>query len=548
MQRSGSDADLDPTPGPAGPVDDDRTAPSFAPEATTPEPASHPEPPRAGDGAPVVPLPPAEGVVLDGDPAREFEGQGRLRRPSSTEVRTALLKTAIVLLDVATVAVAAVLATLVAVALRGWDGDVVRRHLLLAAVLLPVWPVLFARQHMYAARFLTRLFDELRRAFRVVVIGVVAMVVAAWLVGTSVSRWWLAFFLPVALLCVGLERFAVRRWFVHRRRAGRSLRDVLIVGINTEAIDLDQALSDPAIGYRVIGFVTDDPEAPEQLDGRPVRTGTANTVSIAHALGAQGVILATTGLELALSNHLLRELIDDGLHVELTSGLRDVTPERMTVRPLGRHPVVYLEPSQRLGWRAVAKRSFDVVVAATGLVLVAPLMAVAAVAIKITSPGPVLFRQERVGRSGRPFQVLKLRTMVVDAEDRLDEVLDRNESDGPLFKLRDDPRITSAGRWLRKLSIDELPQLWNVVRGDMSLVGPRPALPREVAEWDDELFERLRVRPGITGMWQVSGRSDTGFAEYQRLDLFYVDNWSILIDIGILARTVPTVLSGRGAA
>jgi exopolysaccharide biosynthesis polyprenyl glycosylphosphotransferase len=220
----------------------------------------------------------------------------------------------------------------------------------------------------------------------------------------------------------------------------------------------------------------------------------------------------------------------------------------MTVRPLGRHPVVYLEPSQRLGWRAVAKRSFDVVVAATGLVLVAPLMAVAAVAIKITSPGPVLFRQERVGRSGRPFQVLKLRTMVVDAEDRLDEVLDRNESDGPLFKLRDDPRITSAGRWLRKLSIDELPQLWNVVRGDMSLVGPRPALPREVAEWDDELFERLRVRPGITGMWQVSGRSDTGFAEYQRLDLFYVDNWSILIDIGILARTVPTVLSGRGAA
>jgi len=126
--------------------------------------------------------------------------------------------------------------------------------------------------------------------------------------------------------------------------------------------------------------------------------------------------------------------------------------------------------------------------------------------------------------------------------------MERNESDGPLFKMREDPRITTVGRFLRKLSIDELPQLWNVVRGDMSLIGPRPALPREAEEWGEELHERLRVRPGITGMWQVSGRSDTGFAEYQRLDLFYVDNWSILIDLGILLRTVPAVLTGRGAS
>lgn len=522
MQRSGSDAELNHGPGPR----------SDAPEAGT---ARGPA------------LPPTEGVVLAGDPAQELEGR-RVRRPSRDEVRTAAVKVLIVVLDVATVAVAAVLATAVAAWLGGWSARTVRHHLVLAGTLLPVWPVLFARQHMYAARFLTRLFDELRRAIRVVVLGVVAMVVAGWLVGSTVSRVWLAVFLPAALLCVGLERFVVRRWFVHRRRSGRSLRRVLIVGTNTEALDLDQALSDPAVGYRVVGFVTDDPDPPAELDGRPVRSGTANTVSIAHALDAHGVILATTGLELAPSNLLLRELIDAGLHVEITSGLRDITPERMTVRPLGRHPVVYLEPSQRLGWRAIAKRTFDVVVAAAGLVLVSPLLVLAGLAIKLTSRGPVLFRQERVGRSGRPFQVLKLRTMVVDAEERLGELLELNESDGPLFKLRDDPRITRVGRVLRKLSIDELPQLWNVVRGDMSLVGPRPALPREVAQWDDELFERLRVRPGITGMWQVSGRSDTGFAEYQRLDLFYVDNWSILIDIGILARTIPTVVSGRGAA
>ena len=182
------------------------------------------------------------------------------------------------------------------------------------------------------------------------------------------------------------------------------------------------------------------------------------------------------------------------------------------------------------------------------LIVAAPVLIVAAIAIKITSPGPVLFRQVRVGRDGEPFFVLKLRTMVVDAEDRLAELMAQNEADGPLFKMSDDPRITRVGRILRKLSIDELPQLWNVVRGDMSLIGPRPALPREVAQWSDELHERLRVRPGITGMWQVSGRSDTGFEEYQRLDLFYVDNWSILIDMGILLRTVPAVLTGRGAS
>lgn len=500
----------------------------------------------------------SEGGVVEADivgartepPARPRGPVGRGPRawfPDRPEVRTVVLKTLIVVVDVLTIAVASTFATLLTAWFAGWDADSVRDHLVLAALLLPVWPVLFARQHLYAARFLTRLFDELRRAFRVVVSGVVAMIVLGWAFDLPVSRLWLAVFLPVALVAVGAERYLVRRWFVHRRRAGRSLRDVLIVGTNSEALDLERSLADPAFGYRVVGFVSDEPDAPPEIDGRPVRIGSDRTVEHAHELGAYGVILAATNLELALSNHLLRELIDADLHVELTSGLRDVTPERMTVRPLGRHPVVYLEPAKRFGWRAIAKRTFDVVASLAGLVLVSPVLLVAAIAIKLTSPGPVLFRQERVGRDGRTFQLLKLRTMVVDAEKMLPDLLDRNECDGPLFKLRDDPRITSAGRWLRKLSIDELPQLWNVVRGDMSLVGPRPALPREVQAWNEELFERLRVRPGITGMWQVSGRSESGFEEYQRLDLFYVDNWSLLIDLGILARTIPTVLSGRGA-
>jgi exopolysaccharide biosynthesis polyprenyl glycosylphosphotransferase len=258
-------------------------------------------------------------------------------------------------------------------------------------------------------------------------------------------------------------------------------------------------------------------------------------------------VIASTAVDLTTSNRLVRALTDAGVHVELSSTLHDVAATRLTVRALGRFPVIYVEPAIRDGWRAHAKRSFDVVVSAVALVMASPVLLVAALAVKLDSPGPVLFRQHRVGRDGRIFEVLKLRTMHVDAEERLAELLHLNEADGPLFKLRHDPRVTRVGRVLRTTSVDELPQLVNVLRGDMSLVGPRPALPREVAAWAPELHQRLRVLPGITGAWQVSGRSDASFDEYARLDLSYVDNWSLLTDLSILVRTVPAVLRSKGA-
>jgi exopolysaccharide biosynthesis polyprenyl glycosylphosphotransferase len=208
---------------------------------------------------------------------------------------------------------------------------------------------------------------------------------------------------------------------------------------------------------------------------------------------------------------------------------------------------VYVEPVTRGGWRAWAKRTFDLIGAGTLLVLTLPIQCIVAIAVKLDSKGPVLFRQVRVGRDSEPFSVLKIRTMVVDAEARLAELRELNEADGPLFKMTDDPRITRVGRFLRVTSLDELPQLWNVMRGDMSLVGPRPALPHETEEWDALLTQRLRVKPGITGMWQVSGRSDTTFEDYTRLDLYYVDNWSLATDLAILAKTVPVVLLRKGA-
>jgi lipopolysaccharide/colanic/teichoic acid biosynthesis glycosyltransferase len=181
------------------------------------------------------------------------------------------------------------------------------------------------------------------------------------------------------------------------------------------------------------------------------------------------------------------------------------------------------------------------------LLLTLPVLIVAAVLIKLDSKGPLFFTQPRLGRNGVIFGVRKLRTMVVGAEIMLDELRDQSEVDGPLFKMRNDPRVTRVGRIIRKLSIDELPQLWNVVMGDMSIVGPRPALPAEAELWTDETRARLRVKPGITGMWQVSGRSSLAFEDYVRNDLYYVDNWTLLTDLAIVAKTVPVVFLGRGA-
>lgn len=221
-------------------------------------------------------------------------------------------------------------------------------------------------------------------------------------------------------------------------------------------------------------------------------------------------------------------------------------------RPISRPNAIraYPRPWERptpTSVRLVAKRVLDILVATVCLVLAVPLLITAAIWVKLDSPGPVLFRQRRVGRDGQVFEMLKLRTMTTGADDLVIDLVDQNDTGGPLFKMRDDPRITRAGRLLRRTSMDELPQLVNVLNGEMSIVGPRPALPREVQHWEDPLFDRLRVKPGITGLWQVSGRSSLPYDDYVRFDLDYVQNWTLTKDLVIILRTVPAVLSGRGA-
>jgi exopolysaccharide biosynthesis polyprenyl glycosylphosphotransferase len=420
-------------------------------------------------------------------------------------------------------------------------------YALIALLTVPVLIGFLASRRLYQARFVTRRSDEFRRVADGLALTVATMVVVSFLLKIPVSRTWVVLALPIGIPLLWAEREMIRRVFRRRRIKGNSTRRIVVVGNNGEtAAVVDMLERDRSLGYDVLAVVDGDDSIDLRDEIEPLDL-VGRTIAAVRETGATGVVVTTTAIDLRSSNRLIRTLTHAGLHVELTSALSDIETSRISIRPLGRYPVLYVEPVARHGWRPMAKRVFDVVVASAALAVLALPMAIVAAAVKFTSHGPVLFRQARLGRDGETIEVLKFRSMVVDAEDLLIDLRGSNEADGPLFKMSNDPRITRIGRILRSTSIDELPQLWNVVRGEMSLVGPRPALASEAHGWTPELYNRLRVRPGITGMWQVSGRSDTGFDEYTRLDLHYVDNWSFLVDLGIILRTIPSVIAARGA-
>jgi lipopolysaccharide/colanic/teichoic acid biosynthesis glycosyltransferase len=260
-------------------------------------------------------------------------------------------------------------------------------------------------------------------------------------------------------------------------------------------------------------------------------------------LQVNGAIVVPGALLPGERDAVLASLMDAKVHVHLATGLRGIDSRRLRSLPLGHEPLLYLEPpGMHAPWYSHLKRLIDIVLATVALLVVAPLYVLAAAAIKLTDGGPVLFRQERVGMGNRPFGIYKLRSMSVDAEERLADLIDQNQRDGgPLFKLDNDPRVTRVGAFLRATSFDEIPQLFNVLRGEMSLVGPRPALPGEVAEFDDELLVRQQVRPGVTGLWQVEARDKPSFSAYRYLDVFYVENQSLALDVTILLATVRAV-------
>ena len=462
-------------------------------------------------------------------------------RPSRFNAR----KAAVFVADLNAVALALLVANIIHQWVKPADPVEPRTYFWLFVLTFPIWPISFTRQYLYRARHIARSADEAERVVKAIFYGFMGVFAISIFSQVILSRVLAleAFFLM--LLFVGIERAIARYLFKKARTQGENLRNVLIVGKNNEGAFVREMLDkDPSHGYKVLGYLED--ELPGGIDDL-VNTGQA--LAAIKDAKAGGVIIAATGIEVATSNQLIRTLTENDVHVELSSTLCDIASDRLTIRPLGRFPMVYIEPVERGGWRASAKQAFDYLLGTILFLGTLPILIGAMIGIKATSPGPVFFKQVRVGRDGEEFEVYKLRTMVIDAEQQLDNVRHLNEAKGPIFKIKDDPRITKIGGILRKTSIDELPQFINVLRGEMSIVGPRPALPSEVEQWQPVLRNRLRVQPGITGMWQVGGRldGDGDGDDYGQLDLYYVDNWTLVTDLMIILRTVPAVLLQKGS-
>jgi exopolysaccharide biosynthesis polyprenyl glycosylphosphotransferase len=325
---------------------------------------------------------------------------------------------------------------------------------------------------------------------------------------------------------------------------------VIIAGTPSHVDEVARVLRrETWLGYDVVGaLVPAGLGAIETGAGVPVLGTPDRLLQAIEATEADIIFVAGGALDSAAQlRQIAWDLEDRDVQVVVAPSVTDISAERVRVRPVGGLPLMHIDKPRTVHASRAGKRFFDISGSLVLLLLFAPLILVSAIRIKLHDRGPVFFKQERTGRDGTTFRCLKFRSMVVDAEARLAELHTQIGYEDGLFKMEDDPRITRPGRWLRRYSIDELPQLINVLRGEMSLVGPRPPLPTEVARYAKDTVRRLRVRPGMTGLWQVSGRANLAFDEAIRLDLYYVDNWSMLQDLSILARTLGAVLGSRGA-
>lgn len=353
--------------------------------------------------------------------------------------------------------------------------------------------------------------------------------------------------LPLVVLVLIVARHIARRGLHKRRAGGESMRRTLVVG---DAGSISGVVEDlrglPQYGYQIAGVCVPSFDGPMPGLGVPVLGTVSDAVQV--AVDGRFDVVIVTGSE--LSGQALRRLSwalqRTRTELVVAPGIVEVFGPRVSLEPTAGLSLIHVNAAESRRSRIVAKRFFDTASAVGGLLLLAPVLGVIALAVKLSSPGPVLFKQTRVGKEGREFSMLKFRSMVVDAEERLAELRAVNQADGPLFKLDHDPRITRIGHFLRKHSLDELPQLFNVVRGDMALVGPRPPLPHEVVQYRESARRRLLVKPGLTGLWQISGRADLPWEEAVKLDLRYVENWSIAFDLMILWRTLGVVVSGHG--
>jgi exopolysaccharide biosynthesis polyprenyl glycosylphosphotransferase len=422
-------------------------------------------------------------------------------------------------------------------------------YLFFACGLPVLWCVTVAIAGGYDARFIGVGSDEFRRVLNAAVSLTAGVAVVSYATKIELARGYVAIALPTVAILDLFARFFLRKRLHRQRRAGACTQRVIAVGHAPAVADLVALLRrDSYHGLTVVGACLAGGTMLHEISGVPVRGGPGLVTEAVKDFGADTVaVLACPEMNAIRLRELAWQLEATGTDVCVAPALMDVAGPRTTIRPVAGLPLLHVDHPELTGGKRAVKTVFDTVVAGLGLLLLAPLFLLVAARIKLHDRGPVFFRQVRVGKDGRTFQVFKFRTMVVDAEGKKDELADSNEAAGTLFKMRRDPRVTKPGAWLRRWSLDELPQLINVLIGDMSLVGPRPALPTEVARYHDHMRRRLVVKPGITGLWQVNGRSDLSWADAVRLDLRYVENWSLMLDLQVLWKTWSAVFRGSGA-
>jgi exopolysaccharide biosynthesis polyprenyl glycosylphosphotransferase len=415
-------------------------------------------------------------------------------------------------------------------------------------VIVVVWVAVLAAEGGYYARNFGAGPEEFRAVASAAVTTAGLVGLTCYLARLPLSRVVVILIFAIGTPLLLIERYVVRQMVHRARQHGRLLHRVIAVGGPSGIGEvIDALVRGRYLGYHVIGACVPGGVDPSGLPV-PVLGVPAEARRLCAETGADTVLVAGGGY--ATSQDLRRIAWDlEGSNIDLVvvPSLTDVAGPRIHMRPVAGLPLLHVEQPQAGAAGGIVKRLFDVAASGSALLLLSPLLLVVAVVVRAHDGGPVFFRQARVGRAGRQFGMVKFRSMVVDAESRLAELFDDNELDGVLFKMKADPRITRVGRFLRRYSIDELPQLINVLRGEMSLVGPRPPLPSEVDQYARDVHRRLLVRPGLTGLWQVSGRSRLSWEESVRLDLYYVDNWSMMTDLVIIAKTVRAVLRPDGA-
>jgi exopolysaccharide biosynthesis polyprenyl glycosylphosphotransferase len=420
------------------------------------------------------------------------------------------------------------------------------------AVLLPLlWLTALCMTASYRATLFGNGSEEYRRVGRAGLWLLAGVSMVSYGGKLEIARSVVVFAVPALTVATLAWRLAARRGLQRARRSDRCLKRVVAVGRSVAVAGLVRRLHhDRYAGMKVVATCVPDPAAAEVLRGTgvEVRGGLDEVVDVVRRHGADAVAV-TSASETAdvYLRGLSWQLEGTGVELFVSPGLIEVAGPRLHIRPFVGLPLLSVEEPAFAGWKRLVKGTLDRVMAAVALVVLAPVLVVVAGLVKLSGPGPVLYRQVRIGCRGRRYTMLKFRTMVQGADARLAELRESNETDGLLFKIRQDPRVTRVGRWLRRYSIDELPQLVNVVTGTMSLVGPRPPLPEEVERYDSSVRRRLLVKPGLTGLWQISGRSDLSWEESVRLDLRYVENWSLALDLLILGKTFAAVVGTRGA-